>query len=265
MPLAKLNGVNINYQVQGQGEPLVMIMGFTATRSGWMRQIPFFKKYYRVITFDNRGVGKSDKPPGPYSTRMMADDTLRLMDLLGSEKAHIMGASMGGMIAQELAINYPQRVMKLILACTYASQDETSGDTLEQAKFLQLTPERKVNAMIGLAFNKPLYGFVFSLLARLQTRFMGASGRVGIAGQSEACRTHNTLERLSSITAPTLIIVGTGDRIIKPVSSEVIAGKIPNAKLVKVEGGSHCFSLEMKNAFNREVLGFLKSDAPPLN
>jgi len=265
MPLARLNGININYQVDGQGEPLVMVMGFTASRSGWMPQIPFFKQYYRVITFDNRGAGKSDKPPGPYSTKMMANDTVRLMDLLGIEKGHIMGVSMGGMIAQELAIDYPQRVMKLVLACTYACQDEANGDTLEQAKFLQLTPEKKVGAMVGLAFNKPLYRFIFSLLARVQTRFMGASGKVGIAGQSEACRTHNTLERLSLIKAPTLVIVGTGDRIIKPVSSEVIAGRIPNAKLVKVECGSHYFSLEMKNTFNREVLSFLKSDAPLLN
>jgi pimeloyl-ACP methyl ester carboxylesterase len=265
MPLARLNGINISYQVEGQGEHLVMIMGFTAGRSGWMPQIRFFKKYYRVITFDNRGAGKSDKPPGPYSTRMMADDTVKLMDILGIEKAHILGVSMGGMIAQELAINYPQRVMKLVLACTYARQDETSGDTLEQAKFLQLTPEKKVSAMVGLAFNKPLYRFTFGLLARVQTKFKGASGRVGVAGQSEACLKHDTLERLSSITAPTLVIVGTGDRIIKPVSSEVIAGKIPNAKLVKVEGGSHYFSFEMKNVFNREVLNFLKSGAPSIN
>jgi pimeloyl-ACP methyl ester carboxylesterase len=265
MPLARLNGINISYQVEGQGEPLVMIMGFTASRSGLMSQIRFFRKYYRVITFDNRGSGKSDKPPGPYSTRMMADDTVKLMDLLGIEKAHIMGLSMGGMIAQELAINYPQRVMKLVLASTYARQDETSGDTLEQAKFLQLTPEKKVGAMVGLAFNKPLYRFIFGLLARVQTSFRGVSGGVGVSGQSEACLHHNTLERLSSITAPTLVIVGTGDRIIKPVSSEVIAGKIPNAKLVKVEGGSHYFSFEMKNVFNREVLNFLKSDAPGIN
>jgi pimeloyl-ACP methyl ester carboxylesterase len=193
---------------------------------------------------------------------MMADDTIRLMDLLGIDKAHIMGVSMGGMIAQELAINYPQRIMKLVLACTYASQDETSGDTLEQAKFLQLTPEKKVSAMVGLAFNKPVYRFLFSLLAKIQTRFMGASDKFGVAGQSEACLRHNTLERLSLIRAPTLVIAGTGDRIIKPVSSEVIAGKIPNAKLVRVEGGSHYFPLEMKNVFNREVLNFLQSDAP---
>ena len=262
MPIARLNGINISYRVEGRGEPLVMIMGFSAGRVGWMPQIPFFRKHYRVTTFDNRGAGKSDKPPGPYSTRMMADDTAKLMDHLGIEKAHIMGLSMGGMIAQELAINYPQRVMKLVLAATYARQDETSGDMLEQAKFLQLTPEKKASALISLAFNKPTYRFVFGLLAGIQTRLIGGSGRTGIAGQSEACRIHDTLERLSSITAPTLVIVGTGDRIIKPVSSKVIAGKIPNARLVRVEGGSHYFSFEMRKVFNREVLDFLRSEAP---
>ena len=262
MPLARLNGISISYQVEGQGEPLVMIMGFTASRIGWMPQRRFFKRYYRVITFDNRGAGKSDKPPVSYSTRMMADDTVKLMDVLGIEKAHIMGLSMGGMIAQELAINYPQRVVKLVLVATYTRQDEISGDTLEQAKFLHLSPEKKINAMIGLAFNKPLYRFTVGLLARAQAGFRGVSSKVGIAGQSEACQKHDTLERLSSITAPTLIIVGTGDRIINPVSSEVIAGKIPNAKLVKVDGASHYFSFEMKNVFNREVLNFLKSNSP---
>jgi len=265
MPLANLNGIQISYHVEGKGEPLVMIMGFTASRIGWMPQRPFFRKYFRIITFDNRGAGKSDKPPGPYSTRMMADDTVKLMDALGIEKAHIMGLSMGGMIAQELAINHPQRVMKLVLAATYARQDETSGDTLEQAEFLRLAPERKASALIGLAFNKPFYRFTFGLLARVQTRLTGASDRVGIAGQSEACLKHDTLERLSLITAPTLVIVGTGDRIIKPVSSEVIAGKIPNAKLAKVEGASHYFCFEMRKVFNREVLGFLRRDAPDIS
>jgi pimeloyl-ACP methyl ester carboxylesterase len=259
MPLAKLD-ININYKVEGQGKPLVMIMGFTAPLSGWMAQTPFFKKYYQVITFDNRGVGKSDKPLGPYTTKIMADDTVKLMDFLGIEKAHIMGASMGGMIAQELAINYPQRVNKLVLACTYARPDKTNEDASEPSKLSQLTPEKMASSVISRAFNKPLYRFTLGLLGWIQTRFTRASDMVGIAGQSEACLRHNTLDRLPLITAPTLVIVGTEDRVIKPISSEVIAGKIPNAKLVKVEGGSHTFTLEMKDVFNREVLNFLKND-----
>ena len=259
MPLAKLSGIKISYKVEGQGDPIVMIMGFTARRSGWISQVPDFRKHYRVITFDNRGVGKSDKPPGPYSTKMMADDTVKLMDYLGIEKAHIMGASMGGMIAQELAINYPERVMKLVLACTYAYQDRTSGNSPEQAKLAQVPPDKMANAMIHLAFNNPLYRITFGIFAGIQSKFIGASAKQGISGQAEACVTHNTLERLPLITAPTLVIVGTEDKIINPVSSDILASKIPNAKLVKLEGGSHSFTLEMSNIFNHEVINFLKN------
>ncbi len=258
MPVAKVKDIAVSYAVEGHGEPLVMIMGFSAGRAGWTAQVPFFKKHYQVVTFDNRGVGKSDKPPGPYSTKMMADDTVRLMDHLGIEKAHIMGASMGGMIAQELAINYPERVHKLVLACTYACQDGASGDTPQQAKLATLPPEKVTGAMIGLALNRPIYRYTFGLIGMLQARLMGRSARQGIAGQMEACRTHDTLERLGRITAPTLVIVGTADRIIAPVSSEIIAGRVPGSRLVKIEGGSHSFPMEMKKRFNAKVLEFLR-------
>jgi pimeloyl-ACP methyl ester carboxylesterase len=263
MPLAKLDGININYKVDGQGEPVVMIMGFGAPGSMGRSQIPFFKKYCRVITFDNRGVGKSEKPQGPYSTKMMADDTVKLMEHLGIEKAYVIGTSMGGMIAQEVAISYPKKVRKLVLACTYACQDETSGDTEELAKLWKQKQQHAPSAMVGLSFNKPLYKYASGAFARISMKFSGAADMVGFAGQREACRKHNALERLPLITAPTLVIVGTKDRIIKPVSSEVIAGKIQNARLVKIEGGSHCFFIEMKNVFNREILNFLKKDTPP--
>lgn len=258
MPVAVINGINLRYQSEGHGEPLVMIMGFSAGGSGWTSQIPFFKKYYRVITFDNRGVGKSGKPAGPYSTRMMADDTVALMDHLGIEKAYIMGASMGGMIAQELAINYSSRVTKLVLACTYARQDETSGDASQQARLAGLAPDKVAAAMIGLALNRPVYRFTYGIIAKIQSMFIGNSGRTGLAGQEQACLKHNTLDRLSLINSPTMVIVGTEDRIIKPVSSEIIATRIPGARLVKIEGGSHSFNVEMKNEFNREVLAFLQ-------
>ena len=259
MPIARLRDIAISYKVEGRGEPLVMIMGFSANRSGWTAQVPFFRRYYQIVTFDNRGVGESDKPTGPYSTKMMAEDVIGLMDYLEIEKAHIMGASMGGMIAQELAINHPERVMKLVLTCTYACQNGTSGDAPEQAKLAHLPPQRVAGAMIGLALNRPIYRFTFGLMGVIQSRFIGVSGRVGITGQMEACRNHDALERLALIAVPTMVIVGTEDRIIAPVSSEVIAGKIPNAKLVKLEGGSHSLSIEMKGAFNREVLNFLRA------
>jgi len=131
MPIANLDGININYRIYGEGEPLVLIMGFGTPLSMRIDQVRFFKKHFRVVAFDNRGVGRSHKPKGPYSTRMMAEDTAKLMDYLGIGKAHVMGISMGGMIAQELAINHPDKVNKLVLACTYAAQDENS-ETLKK-------------------------------------------------------------------------------------------------------------------------------------
>jgi pimeloyl-ACP methyl ester carboxylesterase len=109
-------------------------MGLGGSKSGWRFQIPTFKKHYRVITFDNRGAGNSDKPKGPYSITQMADDTVTLMDHLGIAKAHIIGVSLGGMIAQEVAINHPERVSKLVLGCTYACIDEANGRTPEWDK-----------------------------------------------------------------------------------------------------------------------------------
>jgi len=258
MPIATTKGIKINYKVEGQGHPLVMIMGLSSPRSGWSSQVSFFKKYFQVVTFDNRGVGKSEKPEGPYSTRMMADDAIKLMDYLGIKKAHIMGASMGGMIAQELAINYPERVSKLVLACTYACKDSSSGDTAEQAELVKLPPRKMVAAMARLACNKPFYKFVIGNMAVIQAIFVGAAANVGIEGQSAACASHNTLDRLSSIKSPTLVIVGTKDRIINPTSSEVIAQNIPGAAFIKVEGGSHMFFMENKTEFNQKVLDFLK-------
>jgi pimeloyl-ACP methyl ester carboxylesterase len=257
MPIARLEGIDINYKVEGQGEPLILIAGFSAQGNSFIGQVRDFRKHFRVITFDNRGIGKTSKPLGPYSTRMMADDIIKLMDYLKIKNAHIVGTSMGGMIAQELAISYPERILKLVLAYTYACQDGVSGDAPEQAVLKDLAPSKKAVAMIGLAFNKPLYRYTYGLLAILLTRFASAADAVGISGQNDACRSHNTVDRLSAIAAPTLVIVGTRDRIINPLSSEVIADKIGGSQLIKIEGGSHALSMEWKQTFNRAVLGFL--------
>ena len=258
MTIAKINEININYKVEGQGEPLVMIMGLGSDKRNWMFQVPTFKKHYQLVTFDNRGVGKSSKPAAPYTTRIMADDTVGLMDYLGIKKAHILGVSMGGMIAQEIAINYPERVMKLILCCTYACDDSgLSGETPEWTRAAELREKGQTGPVIPLMFNRSLYKFIFLLLKIMRGEDMSASALAGFKGQRAACRTHQTLDRLSLIKSPTLVIVGTGDRLLKPTSSEVLAEKIPGTKLVKLKGGSHTFFVEMKNNFNKEVLNFL--------
>lgn len=267
MPEAKVNGISLYYGVCGQGEPLVMIMGFAGSHAGWIFQRRAFRKHFRVITFDNRGVGRTDKPGGPYSIRMMAEDTVGLMDHLGIEKAHILGVSMGGYIAQELAINHPERIKKLVLGCTYARQDETSGHTSEYYKGLDLvdncppdelrrTPVGKVLcAEFPLAFNSRLGNIALAPFLDIYARLMATSG---VAAQFQAIVEHDTLARLKMIQAPTLVITGTRDRIIKPGSSEVLASMIPNARLVKIEDGSHSIFMGKRKRFNKEVLDFLR-------
>jgi len=265
MPDAKVNGININYNIFGQGDPLILIIGLSSDQINWRQQTEFFKKYYRTITLDNRGWGKSDKPPGPYTIRMMADDTLGLMNYLGIEKAHILGVSMGGMIAQELAINYPERVNKLILGCTFTRMDETSGFSPEITKELEVfgkssrddtSRQRLAISIIDSSFNKGSNRMILLPLAKVAIK---SSPLNGFAEQVDAILAYNAEDRLGRITASTLVIVGTDDRVIKPSSSEAIASLVPKSKLVKLKGGSHAFSGEMSNEFNKTVLDFLRN------
>ena len=266
MTKANVNGVNIDYDVCGQGEPLVLIQGLGGARSGWIFQTRAFSKYYRVITLDNRGVGKSDKTSQHYTVRTMADDTRALLDYLGVDKAHVLGVSLGGMIAQEMAINYPDRVRKLILASTFAEIGHANGSAVENMghgsafteadiKDLRSVDMRRImSEVIRLSFNRRLFKMFLVPLTKIYLRFREVQA---ISGQVEAAMAHSTLDRLHQIKAPTLVIAGTGDRLIPFRSSEVLAERIPGARLVRVEGGSHAFFMEMRGRFNKEVLDFL--------
>lgn len=266
MPEVRVNGINISYKVQGKGEPLVLIMGLGGEGGDWLLQARTFKRYYRVITFDNRGVGRSDKPAEPYTVKTMADDTVGLMDYLGIDKAHILGVSMGGMITQEVAINYPERVKKLILVSTDAGKDEKDRHSPELLKAMGLKEGfsdedirsvdigRVMNALNAHAFNSGAIKTVAVPYCWVRGKLFGIEG---LKGQFEAAMAHSTLDRLHMIEAPTLVIAGTEDRIIPHSSADVLASRIPGARLVKIEGGSHTLVAEKRGRFNREVLDFL--------
>ena len=268
MPKAKMNEINIYYEVHGRGEPLVLIQGLGGPGAGWFFQIRAFKKHYQVITFDNRGIGKTDKSSGPYTIKTMADDTIGLMDYLGIHKAHILGVSLGGMVAQEIAIGYPERVRKLVLACTSTGEGEITNihpDMLRAigikegstaVDFRSVDFAKSMSAIISLAFNGRLYKMLLMPISKVYMKFGGVGGYLE---QMEAIVGHSTIDRLHLIEAPTLVITGVEDRIVSPHSSEVIASQIPNAKLVEVKGGSHAFFIEMRGRFNGEVLGFLRN------
>lgn len=255
----------MNYMDEGQGDPLIMIIGLGSDQSNWKLQTAYFKKHYRTVTFDNRGAGKSGKPNGPYTIKMMADDTIGLMDHLGIEKAHVLGVSMGGMIAQELAINYPERVNKLILGCTFARRDGASGFSVEIDEACEVyarssrdmvSLRRLACVFIDLSFNKGVYRVLLLPIMKAAIRF---STITGFSEQLEAILAHDAADRLGLVRSSTLVVVGSEDRVIKPASSGVIAGLVSDAKYVVVEGGSHGFSGEMSGEFNGIVHDFLRS------
>jgi len=274
MSTAKVDSIELYYEEKGSGDPLLLIMGLAADSTAWMFQVPDFAKRYRTVTFDNRGVGRSAKPPGPYTIHLMADDAAALLDALDIRRAHVLGVSMGGMIAQELAIRHPERVRGLILACTFPEPDadverqrefgmQQFGGTVTASGEMQidlsaLDPLMFFQHLLPRVFNQ---SFIDTELPRLMQLFAGALqygfSMEAILGQVAAVMGHRATDRLHQIKAPTLVITGDADLLISPGNSDVLARSIPGAKLVKVPGGSHGFNLETPEVFNRHVLDFL--------
>lgn len=274
MGTVRVGDVELYYEEHGSGEPLLCIMGLAADSTAWVLQIPDFAKQHRTIVYDNRGVGRSSRPRGPYTIVQMADDAAGLLDALHVERAHVLGISMGGMIAQELALRHPERIRRLVLACTYPEPDAdvlaqreaglaafggTVGpDGRAQVDFGAIDPFAFFQHLLPRVFNMD---FISRELPRLMELFGGALqygfDPEAIMAQVEATMGHRTTDRLHAIKAPTLVLTGDADRLIPCASSDILARHIPNARLVKIPGGSHGFNIEVPERFNREVLDFL--------
>ena len=274
MAIARIGDLDMFYEEHGSGYPLLLVMGLATDSTAWAFQLPAFREKYRTIVFDNRGVGRSSKPPGPYSVHQMADDAAALMDRIGVERAHVLGISMGGMIAQELVLRHPQRVNGLVLACTYPEPDADVeshrlislgrfGGTITEEGEMQvdvkaIDPLHFLQNMLPLVFNEE---FIATGLTKLLPLFSGSIqygfNMEAIMGQVSAVMGHKATDRLHQIATPTLVITGDRDLLIPPGNSDVIAHHVPDARLVKVPGGSHGFNVETPELFNREVLDFL--------
>ena len=211
--------------------------------------------------FDNRGVGKSDRPDGIYSPKIMAEDTVGLMGYLGIDKAHILGFSMGGTIAQEIAINFPEKVNRLVLSSTFACNDDgPNGGTPEEITLGRFTIREFMPRQLNLAFNSKSRRTFYIPIVWIQSLFMQAKDFSGLQSQVEGLRIHNTLDRLSKIKCHTLVLTGTKDRVVKPSSSETLARHLPDAELVKLNNGSHMICNEMADEYNRIIFRFLTND-----
>lgn len=257
------NGQKLYYEVHGKGEPLLLIMGLGNDATGWMFQVPAFAEHFKVIAFDNRDVGRSSAAQNPYTLADMAEDTAGLMDALGIEQAHVLGGSMGGGIAQELAIRFPHKVRKLILACTMGHFARFRIFMLEPAKFIkERDPSNTVFAAQILMwcmtheFLKNAEA-VDRMLSMMQNPPFPQSAEA-FSRQADAIRTFDALDRLGQVKAPTLVLVGDQDILTPPWGARELAGAIPGAKLQILEGGAHGFFWEIPEKTNRAVLEFLK-------
>jgi pimeloyl-ACP methyl ester carboxylesterase len=262
MPFTEAPGFRMAYEVHGDGFPLLLINGLGGDRREWLAQVPAFAKRFRVIAFDNRGSGESESPPGPYTTGGMADDAAALLALLGPGRVHVLGVSLGGMIAQEIALRHPGRVERLVLACTTPGGDVTVRPSPEALAAFVRSPggdrEAELRRMIPWLyterFRRENPGEIEAFLAR---RLSAPASLEGYAAQLAAAVGHSAGDRLGGIRAPTLVIAGTADLVVPPVNSERIAERIPGARLALLPGAPHRLFAENAEAFNREVLDFL--------
>ncbi len=260
MPKANINGSGLYYEVFGEGKPLLLIQGFAGGLNAWFRQVPVFKKKYQVIVFDARGLGKSDISPIPYTMSVMEQDVIGLLNHLHIKKAHVLGTSLGGLIVQSVAINYPERVDKLVLVSTFPGTAllGTSAELKKVHDFDLKSGDagKTMGYFISLAFNKRFYRDMINFLSLLRRKYAYND----YLKEMQSMGHYSVVDRLNLIKAPTLVITGSGDKLIPPCNSEILAARIRGCLLVVVEDGSHAFFLEMSGRFNKEVLKFL--DAP---
>jgi pimeloyl-ACP methyl ester carboxylesterase len=264
MPQALVNGVNLYYEVSGSGAPVILIPGFGAGMWIWFKQVPAFSESYQTIVFDNRGVGKSDKPLAPYAIAQMADDVAGLLTALGVKRAHILGASMGGFIAQELALRYPQLIRSLVLCCTSfggPNHVAPAPETLAAfGSFTGLNLESRIRQNFHLAFSAAYERqYPEEVEAIVQMRINNPVPEHAYLNQLQAAMGFNTEARVAQITAPTLIITGDHDLMVPPQNSHNLAAKISQAKLAIIAGAGHSLFIEETALFNKTVQEFWQS------
>jgi pimeloyl-ACP methyl ester carboxylesterase len=251
------------YETFGEGYPLVLIRGLGSNADHWYEQAPVLSREYRVIVFDNRGVARSSDPGGEFSILVMAQDVIGLLDDLKIDSAHVFGLSMGGMIAQELAIRYPGRVNGLVLACTHCGGPHQVNASAEVGSiFMDMiqtgSDESKLKAAACL-FHKG----TLEKRPEVAKRYSEISLKRPVTAKTltkqwEAIQKHDAFDRLPQINSPTLILTGDGDVLIPPENSKILAERIPGAELKIIPGGGHQVLVEQPEACNAAVLEFLR-------
>jgi len=259
MPYVSSQGANIYWNEQGSGPPVLLIMGLSFTHDMWFRVLPALSGRYRSIFFDNRGMGKSDVPRGPYRMRLMAQDAVAVLDAAGVSAAHIIGASMGGMIAQELALRHSPRVLSLILGCTsYGGLLSRWPDLAHAARNMPLGEgERAAReaALIPLLYSPSTARALIE--EDLQVRAQCNWSYRGFLGQFGGILMWNSYRRLPRIQAPTLVVHGEDDRLVPPENGQVVARRIPGARFTLIPKAGHVLLTDQLEACVELMMEFL--------
>ena len=263
MPYANVNGINLYYETYGEGQPVVLIEGLGSQLASWATQVPIYSQHFKVIVFDNRGAGKSDKPEPGYSIQDMALDTALLMDELGIDSAHVVGKSMGGMIGQWLSINHPEKVRKLVMGCSSASRDEVGNEILRMGREIatNLGPKAVWLMSLYLGYTRK---YIEENLGTIKEAMKivpdDPDALKGYLGQSFAVEGHNSVSKLGEIMSPTLVMLGETDLIASPRRSSELAELIPNSELKIFPKVGHGFWRERQKEVDDMVLSFLLSN-----
>ncbi|MFX0023515.1 MAG: alpha/beta fold hydrolase [Candidatus Hermodarchaeota archaeon] len=273
---ADINGLKICYEILGEGDPVLLVHGFGSKKESWIAQFKPLSEHFKVIRFDNRGAGKSDRPKGSYTMGIFADDTAGFLDFLKIDKVHIIGWSLGGMIVQNFVLKYPDLVNKMVLINTnYGTPDESGpiayrNMRLNNLKAKQEDPEKafwkSIRADYYIAFRKQLeaepskkwYG-LWSAEDLIKESMIDPSTEEDINAQANALNTHYTFDRLNEIKNESLLITSTHDRVTPKLVMEEMHKEIPNSTLKVLDKAGHCSPRSRAPEVNQMIIDFLKN------
>ncbi|MDO8432889.1 MAG: alpha/beta fold hydrolase [Candidatus Binatus sp.] len=267
MPIIKAGNINLSYATYGEGEPLLLIMGFGMPGAAWLPSLPFFAGF-KSIYFDNRGTGLSDKPEGPYTVEDMADDASNLLEALDIPSAKVFGVSMGGMIAQELMLRHPEQVIKTVLGCTMPGGPNTrmaGPDVIEMlmtgSKLMTTDPEKGFDIMLPALmppeFNaaQPEIKPMLVAGAKMMPPTPPETADRAMAGIAS----FNAYDRLEQIKCPVMIVHGDQDVLVPPENAELIKGKIAHAEMYLIPGAGHAFQSVDPVGIHQRIVTWLKN------
>ena len=262
MPKARVGDVELYYEEHGRGVPVVLIHGLAGDCGAWKAQVEVMKKEFRVLAFDNRGAGRSSAPDYPYTSRRFADDTVGLMDAVGiREPAHVIGRSMGGAIAQEIALGYPDRVRSMIITASFGKLDRYGHQILHN-----INEVVKAQGYAAAAKHQSLFFFPPAYFNANQAQLDAFEAGLantdrpirGYVHSTHACLTHDALAQLHQVGCPTLVMAGGQDVLCSTEASREIARRIPGCELKVYGEASHFFLIQCYEESLRDILEFLR-------